>query len=59
MKRRSVPKEIRCAWTARKGERGVYDCPQCGCWTANLPLYKDMVCAQKERRKGNNDRRAQ
>lgn len=48
-----VPKEIRCQWTAREGERGTYDCPQCGSWTANLPLYKNAVCDRKERRRAN------
>lgn len=48
-----APMEIRCEWTSRKGQRGVYDCPSCGCWTANLPLYKNMVCDRKDRRKAN------
>lgn len=54
---RPVPEEIRCRWKGRDGERGVYDCPVCGCWTANLPLYKDTVCHIKERRNGEPDRR--
>lgn len=49
--------EIRCEWTARKGQRGVYDCPVCGCWTANLTRYKYDVCSRKDRRKGQGDRR--
>lgn len=55
-----MPEELRCRWTKREGERGVYDCPQCGCWTANLPLYNKEgdVCPQKERRKATKERRA-
>jgi hypothetical protein len=52
-----VPDVVRCEWTPREGKRGVYDCPRCGCWTANLPLYKDSVCQAKDRRKGPEDRR--
>lgn len=52
-----APKDIRCVWTPRKGERGTYDCLDCGCWTANLPLYRFDVCPAKDRRKGLGDRR--
>jgi len=36
---------------------GVYHCPDCGQWTANLPLYKHNLCPAKERRKRQKDRR--
>lgn len=54
----TIPQALRCRWTSRGGsERDVYDCPDCGCWTANLPLYKLDVCEAKDRRKGKPDRR--
>jgi hypothetical protein len=31
-------------WTLRAGTKDVYDCPRCGMWTANLPLYKNDEC---------------
>jgi hypothetical protein len=55
--KKATPKDIRCVWTARKGERGVYDCYDCGSWTANMPLYRATVCPAKERRKGGGDLR--
>lgn len=35
-------------WTPREGQRGVYDCPRCGMWTANKPLYKNDPCEGRE-----------
>lgn len=54
-----VPKDMRCRWKGRttKGERDVYDCLDCGCWTANLPLYRASLCDAKDRRKGVRERR--
>lgn len=57
MPKRATPLEIRCQWTARKGKPGVYDCPNCKQWTANLPLYRADVCPAKERRTATNERR--
>jgi hypothetical protein len=57
MRKHKVALVVRCNWVRRKKERDVYDCPNCGCWTANLPLYKETVCSAKERRKNKADRR--
>lgn len=53
-----APVEVRCVWTKREGEPGVYDCPHCGQWTANLPAHRLDVCPALDRRKGKTDRRA-
>jgi hypothetical protein len=43
--------DVKHFWKLRKGTRDVFDCPQCGMWTANCPLYLNDVCPAKERRK--------
>jgi hypothetical protein len=48
--------DVRCRWTL-KAKRGVYACRDCGSWTMNLPLYRNSICPQKDRRKGQVDRR--
>lgn len=49
---RKAPAEIRHEWY-RKKERGagVYECPHCKMWTANVPMYFSDVCSARERRK--------
>lgn len=55
--RKRIPQEVRCSWLKKLGESGVYECPHCKCWTANLPLYVFSICPKKDRRKGKRDRR--
>lgn len=58
----NVAEEVKHDW--KKGERKQYrlrggkrvtsqryECPNCGQWTSNLPLYKNEVCPAKDRRK--------
>ncbi len=54
---RHIPREIKCVWMKRPGERGVYDCLNCRGWTANLPRYRNGICPKKDRRKRTTDRR--
>lgn len=39
-----LPRYVNHEWVERKGEWHVYDCTQCGMWTANMPLYKNDRC---------------
>ena len=45
-------------WLEEANKPGVYVCDNCGCWTANLPLYKDEVCDSQERRFADRRKRA-
>lgn len=56
--KRPVPRKLHHEWTPRLDQPGVFDCPVCGQWTANLPLYRQEVCDAKDRRKGLTDRRS-
>lgn len=49
VKAKEISKDVLCEWTPR-GKTETYDCPNCGSWTANLPLYRSNVCSSKERR---------
>ena len=49
--RPKCPPEVRCRWTERPNERGLFECPDCGMWTANVARYQFDVCPAKDRRK--------
>ena len=70
MRRKHPPIKVRHDWQKATKEtlerfgfttpgmaRGVYECPTCEGWTANLPLYRYEVCSAKDRSKGPGDRR--
>jgi len=55
-----APKEVRCEWRLAvvsdydeqpQVGSGVYFCPACKSFTANLPAYRYDVCDAKDRRK--------
>jgi hypothetical protein len=52
-----APVDVRCEWKRRENEPGVYDCSHCGSWTANMPLYRYVVCSARDRRKRSGGRR--
>ena len=57
-KRKLTPKALRCEFKpATFFGPGAFVCARCGCWTSNLPLYKDDICAKKDRRSNKDARR--
>lgn len=61
-----APPEVRCRWKLRAKHKlgasvltNVHVCQDCKSWTANLPLYKDMVCPKKDRRRATRKDRRQ
>ncbi len=56
---RRVPADVRHEWFHEKGTaRGVYTCPHCRMWTANVPLYFHDICPKRDRRKGEDRRQS-
>lgn len=48
---RRIPADVRHEWFRKKGAaRGVYECPHCKMWTANVPLYFREICPARDRR---------
>lgn len=67
MKKSKIPNELKHDWQPMKRDnplaetltslKHTYFCEPCGSWTSNLPLYRNEVCAQKDRRKTKTERR--
>jgi hypothetical protein len=57
-RRKFIPTEVRHEWFRNKARgAGVYECPHCHQWTANVPLYFQDICEARDRRKTPDRRR--